>query len=163
MTGATLLLGTIASAASCLFYMNIGGISLKDTFVLPDYAKKEVVHKKNCDVIGQMEYIIQSSKDLSEVQRRVRAAGWADKVLHISLVRRERTAAAKENNPSASSDSGYSRTPWTGMRTVIRDGSGYGTVLTSEGSRDVLIVDRFRQCAGRDLVGYTIYLEQMAP
>ncbi len=144
--------------------MEVGGISVKNTLVLPEYARKEAVYGKNRDVIREIDYIIQTSRDLGAVDRRVKAAEWGEKVLCISLTRRVRTA-----KPAASTDPGtpalasYSKGTWTNLRSVIRDGAGYGTVLTAEGNRDLVIVNNSRPCTGGEEIGYTMYIERNVP
>jgi hypothetical protein len=154
MTGPAFLLGAVASAASCLLCMEIGGISLKDSLVLPEYAKREVVYRQHGDVIRKVESIISSSYDLAAADSRLNSAFWPGKVLHISL-----TPASGSHSAPAS---GYSRGMWTNMRSVIRDGSGYGTVLTAEGTTDLLIADGIRRSSGMKDIHYTIYVERSA-
>lgn len=151
MTAPTLLVGAF-SALSCMVYMDMGGISFKDAVTLPSFAKKELVHAKNRSLIRQMESIIESSRDLDHADQRIRDTHWPDKVLHISLASGDRL--------SGLSAASYSKTAWTNLRSVIRDGSGYGTVLTADGSQELLIVDSSRNCKSGANIRYTIYVER---
>jgi hypothetical protein len=165
MTSATLIIGAIASVASCVLCMDVGGISVKDSLILPSHARKEVVYKKHQDVIKKIEAIIRSSRDFATAERRVKSSMWPEKVLHISLAQRARVV-----NPAArrahvapvatSADEGFSRSNWANLRSVVRDGAGYGTVLTDCGPRDLTIVDKIHPTSGTDAVGFVIYFEQ---
>jgi hypothetical protein len=165
MTSATLLISAIASVASCVLCMEVAGISVKDTLVLPAHARKEVVYQKHQDVIKKIESIIRSSRDFVTAERRVKTSVWPDKVLHISLAQRDRgphpaAAHARSARVATSPDAVFSKPTWTNLRSVIRDGAGYGSVLTESGPREILIVDKTHPTSGTDAVTFLIYFEQ---
>jgi hypothetical protein len=165
MTSATLIVGAIASVASCVLCMEVGGIRVKDSLVLPSHARKEVVYKKHQDVIKKIEAIIRSSRDFDTAERRVKNSVWPDKVLHISLAQRDRriqpaSTRAHSAPVATSTEGGFSKSYWTNLRSVIRDGAGYGSVLTDEGPRDLTIVEKTHPTSGTDAVAFLIYFEQ---
>jgi hypothetical protein len=161
MTPATLIIGAIASVTSCIMCMEVAGISVKDTLVLPAHAKKEVVYRQHRDVILKLENIIRTSRDFVTAERRIKCCSWPEKVLSIALAKRDRSPTTVRSTPVATnSGSTYTKTTWTNLRSVIRDGAGYGSVWTDTGAHGLQIVDKTHPTSGTDAVAFLIYFEQ---
>jgi hypothetical protein len=150
-------------AASCVTSYNNSGPSLFESwFSLPEYARREVVYPKNKDVIFKVNAIISLSDNLGTMQRRVAGANWPDKVFHVEVRQdlEDLSPAAVKKIAAMEDIEPYSERPWTGLKTVVRNGSGYGAVLTSEGQQNVVIVDGMYLSKKKEKVRYTIYIKR---
>jgi len=154
MTFLSLIVGS-AATASCVLYMQVGGISVIDTLITPEHARKEVVYSQHKDVYNKMEAIIGISATLEVAERRVKAATWPGKVMLVAVSKERPLNDAQ----GAQADPCYSKTSWTNLRTIIRNGAGYGSVVTYDGQRDIVVIDKVSQSLGRDKVHYTICIE----
>lgn len=159
MTTPTLLIG-FASLASCVLCMEFGGVSIRDTLFMPAYAKKDVVYKEQSDVIREVETMIATSPSFEVAKKWIRETEWPEKVLRISLARAQSGATSAQHTSSeATPETGYIKVPWSIERTVTRDGTGYGSIVTEDGQREIVIVDKSRQTMGADVVAYIIYVD----
>ena len=161
MSGSTFLLFSAAATVSCVLYLQVGGVTMMDAISLPEHARKEVVYGENSDVLRLIETIIDRSDDLSDARSRITSARWPDKVLHVCLTSHSANYSSLSTKKSgATSPTGYSKTAWTSMHTVVRDGAGFGSALTDNGLCNLVVIDNFRKCRGSENIGYTIYIER---
>jgi len=159
MTLVTLITG-MAATVSCVLCVQVGGMSVIDSFVTPEYAKKDVVYGAHKDVYNKMEAIVRLSATLQAAERRVRDTPWPDKVIHVALANESdcKEMSALEGVVGGNKG-GYSRSMWENLRAVIRNGAGYGTVVTEDGQVDIVAIDKVTQCLGTQKIHYTVYIE----
>ena len=138
MTLVTLITG-MAATVSCVLCVQVGGTSVIDAFVTPEYAKKDVVYEAHRDVYNKIEAIVRLSATIQVAERRVQDARWPDKVIHVALANESDCGnlSALEGVVGGSKE-GYSRSMWENLRAVIRNGAGYGTVITENGQLDIV-------------------------
>jgi len=116
----------------------------------PAYAKVEVAGPANKDVTDRINKIIVESTSLGQAQQKLGAEEWPPKVLYIGIKLDESEGTMKD---------GFKRMPWTSNSEFRANGSGYGSLDTTVGKKDIIIIDRSQDTGNGIALKYELYIE----
>ena len=135
------------------FILMIGGcfgILAHGVMNIPAYAKAEVAGPANKDVTDRINTLIVESTSLGQAQQKLGAEVWPTKVFYIGIKLDESEGDMKE---------AFKRMPWSGHSEFRMNGSGYGSLDTNSGKKEIIIIDRSQDTGNGVALRYELYIE----
>jgi hypothetical protein len=164
-TGEQTLLGcTIAFVAVALLSIGGCGTAVYRGFTqFPEYAKREHAYPANKEVIDKLNSIISAESSFPAIQQKIAATKWSEKVLFIEIKEDEHAVKADTGRHTAAQTAeAFKRYSWNGNSIFMLNGSGHGSLNTSKGRIEIIIINNHQLNAKSENIEYTVYVEHQS-